>query len=138
MLERAENVSSLETVRSATNDALALLEKSHDQFQNQEEFSLIHNYLRNYAQALNDDNAFAIMTANRKNPADVYLADISDEQYLDIVDANEKAITRQIDIIGPRGPRGHRGHADTEDIVDIEATLAQLAQLALKVTATSS
>ena len=130
MLEKDENVGSLEIVRWATQDALALLEKSQDLFEKESDFALIHDYLKNYGLALNDDNAFAIMTAdNRKKPADIDASDRYDELYLDIIDANEQAIMGKKSCCAPqenccapkedccfpllkgsRGPRGHRGH----------------------------
>src|SRR5579863_5532207 len=97
MLENNKLTTSLNTIQKATKDALSLLEKYHNEFVNKEEFDLIYNYLTNYEQALHDNNAFDIMTMNNEQPADIYMPNISDAQYLDVVASNDKTITRQID-----------------------------------------
>src|SRR3990172_2773839 len=113
IIERDEKIKSLDVVRAATRDALALLEKAEDQFV-KSHFAIIRKYLRNYSEALADVNALNIMTASSEKPADVVLPEMSDDTYLDIVDHNGATITRKFDACcnstGPRGPRGHRGH----------------------------
>jgi hypothetical protein len=113
-LKDTKNITSLETIKTATQDALSVLETSQHQFENQTEFNIIYAYLENYAQAINNNDAFTIMTSSKNKPADIYLANISDQSYMDMIEANATTISRQIDDIscprGPRGPRGHKGH----------------------------
>jgi len=121
MLEKNEFVATLQTIINGTKDALDLLNKAQDQFADQSQFTLINKYLTKYEQALNANDAFVIMTADNEEPTDVILEEISDEQYLEMVEANSIAITRQTEGIFPflRGPRGHRGHRVTADITGI-------------------
>ena len=79
-IDRDGVIGSIEVVRTATRDALALLKKAQPQFV-ESHFSVINDYLKNYQEALNDSRALDIMTANNDQPADVRSANISDENY---------------------------------------------------------
>jgi hypothetical protein len=105
-LETNEKVSSREIVKSAAQDALALLKKAKNKFPSKSHFSIIVGYLKDYIASLDDGGMVNKITGKTK-PSDLQDS-ISDEELLDIIDFNEALILNDSD--DGRGPRGHRGH----------------------------
>ena len=118
MLEKPQHTCSLKTINKANQDAIVLLKKAHLLFLNESDFNLILNYLENYTEAINEDNAFIKMTTNNGKAVDIVDENINaDELFFEILDTNEEAITCKEKkygsfecYYGPRGPRGRRGH----------------------------
>ena len=112
ILEQDGKISSRETAKRATQDALTLLEQAKNKFTNRLHFAIIADYLKECLKRLNSDTALNTIPNKRGGQWDTQNAVISDEEFLNIIDLNAEAITRQTEIIleGPEGPRGHHGH----------------------------
>lgn len=94
ILENNQPIPSLNMLKTATTEALALLKKAQSKFANQSHFESIRDYLINYLHSLNHNN------------------DASGKKYKKIISQCCQPCNGQ----GPRGKRGHRGNTGATGI----------------------